>query len=366
MKRINFIIILLCLITFYSCSNDDSEDTTPTTTPINQDSLYFPPIDSANWEVISPNELGWNSNNIIELINFIDLKSTKAFIILKDGKIALEWYGNGEDINSNLQWNSAGKTLNSYMIGIAQDEGILNINEPSKNYLGNNWSTLTNMQEESITVKHHITMTTGLDFNVQDETCYDPNCLDYLNPPGSFWYYHNAPYTLTQNIVEGALNSSFNQYFNDKLRDKIGMQGTWISFGYFNIYYSNARSMARFGLLNLNKGVWETTPIIRSENYFNEMTNTSQTHNKSYGYLWWLNGKESFRAPGSTLEFPSLLIPNAPDDTIAALGRDDQKLYVIPSKNMVVVRLGDNTGTPVLGPSSFDNKLWEKINLVIN
>jgi len=144
------------------------------------------------------------------------------------------------------------------------------------------------------------------------------------------------------------------------------MQGTWINLGYNRVYFSNARSMARFGLLNLIKGIWGDNLILNDLNYFSEMTNASQDINKAYGYLWWLNGKESFRGSGSAFEFSGKLIPNAPDDLFAGLGKNDQKFYVVPSKNLVVVRLGNNAGETVLGPSRFDNELWEHINLVAN
>ena len=59
-------------------------------------------------------------------------------------------------------------------------------------------------------------------------------------------------------------------------------------------------------------------------------------------------------------------IPEAPSELIAGLGAFDQKLYLIPSKNLVIVRLGDDAGESQLGPSSFDNQLWEKLNAYID
>jgi len=123
--------------------------------------------------------------------------------------------------------------------------------------------------------------------------------------------------------------------------------------------------MARFGLLMHNKGVWNGSTIV-SESYFNEMTNKSQDINKSYGYLWWLNGKENVVGTTSTEGLPGPLVPNAPNDMIAALGANDQKIYVVPSKELVVIRCGETAGEMQLGPSSFDNELWSKINAVIN
>ncbi len=62
------------------------------------------------------------------------------------------------------------------------------------------------------------------------------------------------------------------------------------------------------------------------------------------------------------MEFSGALIPNAPEDLIAGLGKNDQKLYIVPSQGLVIVRMGDIAGKTTLGPSSFDNELWAKIN----
>ncbi len=95
------------------------------------------------------------------------------------------------------------------------------------------------------------------------------------------------------------------------------------------------------------------------------MTTISQNINNSYGYLWWLNGKSSFMLPTTQTVFDGAMIPNAPNDMIMGLGANDQKMYIIPSKNMVVVRLGNQAGDATYSLSSFDNVLWEKINQVI-
>lgn len=364
MKPMLISLLTLIATLLFSCSTETIEAQIE---PIITDSeFYFPPINSEVWETISIEELNWNVSAQQPLFDLLEETGTKSFIILKNGRMAIEAYFNGATAADNNPWNSAGKTLTAFTMGIAQEEGFLNINNSSSYYLGSNWSNLTFEQESNITVRNHLTMTTGLDYTVMNSNCTDADCLNFLNDSGSFWYYHNAPYTLTQNIIEGATNTSFPSYFNSKLKDLIGMQGAWISVGFNNIYFSNARSMARFGLLNLNNGIWENTPILNDIDYFNEMTNTSQSLNDSYGYLWWLNGKTSLRVPGSTQQFSSELIPNAPDDLIAGLGKNDQKLYIVPSLNLVVIRMGDNAGETLLGPSSFDNNLWEKISALIN
>lgn len=362
MRTSFFYRMLILILVVVSCSSSD--DGTTTTNPGNSD-LYFPPIGSSEWDTQSISDLNWNEAALNPLLDFLENSNTRAFIILSKGHIITENYFNGADSNTSHPWFSAGKTLTAFMTGIAQEEGFLNLSDSSADYLGQGWTLLTETDENNITVLDHLRMTTGLDYTL-DFTCTDKECLDYLNPSGTFWYYHNAPYTLTQSIISNAINSPFETYFNTKLRDPIGMQGLWVPLGYNNFYFSNARSMARFGLLCLNEGLWDEEVILGDTNYFKDMTSTSQNLNKAYGYLWWLNGKESFRIPASTTEFNGLLIPNAPDDLIAGLGANDQKLYVIPSKDLVIVRLGGDGGSGELGPSGYDNELWSYLSALID
>ena len=124
--------------------------------------------------------------------------------------------------------------------------------------------------------------------------------------------------------------------------------------------------MARFGILALNNGKWDNQQII-NESFFNESISTSQNINPSYGYLWWLNGKKSFTLPGEQTVNPGFLVPNAPADMYAAMGANDQRIYVIPSKKMVVIRMGDGADptNSNIAISGFDNELWGKINAFI-
>jgi CubicO group peptidase (beta-lactamase class C family) len=100
----------------------------------------------------------------------------------------------------------------------------------------------------------------------------------------------------------------------------------------------------------------------------NDCITTSQAINPSYGYLWWLNGKTSYMVPGGQTVYTTALIPNAPSDTYAAMGAEDQRIYVVPSKNMVIIRMGNasDPANPNFALSGFDNELWGKINAVIN
>lgn len=354
--------LLLPLVLFLACKKDSgTNDPAPPS-----DTAYFPPLTGSEWQTTSMVSLGWNETQLNELYTYLQQKNTKAFIILKNGRMVAEKYFGSFTADSLWYWASAGKTVTALLTGIAQQEGLLSINHATSQYLGAGWTSLPASKEQSITIRNQLTMTTGLDDAVTpDNDCTAPACLVYKADVGTRWAYHNAPYTLLAKVLEKASGTSYNNYFQQKIRDKIGMNGTWIYAGYNNVYYSNARSMARFGLLLLNKCKWEQTTILSDTNYFNAQINTSQNLNPSYGYLTWLNGKTNYMLPTVQYVFPGMLTPNAPSDMYAALGKNDQKVYVVPSQKLVVVRMGESAGNVQLAVSSFDNELWGKLKAVI-
>lgn len=323
--------------------------------------LYFPPLTGNTWQITTPESLGWCTNRIDSLYTLLETNKTKAFIILKDGKIVLEKYFGNFTQDSIWYWASAGKTVTAFLTGVAQQQGLLNINDSSSKFLGKGWTSASPEKEGLITIKHQLTMTTGLDYNVPDQDCKSPSCLKYKSDAGSFWYYHNATYLLLQDVIARASNQTFQQYTNQQLNLKTGMSSGWFN----GILYSKPRSMARFGLLMLNKGVWAGDSLLKDMNYYQQMMNTTQQHNLSYGYLWWLNGKTSYKLPGTTLTFNGKLCSTAPNDLVSGLGKNDQKLYIWPSRNIVVIRMGDaaTDNSPV--PVVFDIALWDELSKVM-
>lgn len=323
--------------------------------------LYFPPNGSNEWETIDPASLGWCQDNIDALYTFLEDQNTKGFIVLKDGKIVLEQYFNGQTQEDSWYWASAGKTLTAGLIGIAQEENLLDITDKTSDYLGQGWTNAPLAKEDLITIWHQLSMTSGLDDGVTDPHCTDPNCLEYLADAGTRWAYHNGPYTLLTDVLENASGQTLNQYANQKILSPTGMSGLYLPQGYNRVFFSTARSMARYGLLILNQGTWDTTPVIADTNYLNEMINTSQNLNEAYGYLWWLNGKDSFMIPQSQIVFDGTFMPNAPEDLVAGLGADGQFLNVIPSQNLVLVRMGEApNNTPV--PFTLNDDIWGYMN----
>ncbi|MCX6231416.1 MAG: serine hydrolase [Bacteroidetes bacterium] len=328
--------------------------------------LYFPPAsNSANWDTVSPASLGWCVTKIDSLYNFLQQENSKAFIVLKNGKIVLEKYFGSFTKDSLWYWASAGKTLTSFLIGKAQEEGFLSINDTSLKYLGAGWTNETAAQESKIKIRHQLTMTSGLDDGVPDNHCTIDTCLNYLADAGNRWAYHNAPYTLLEKVITTATGQAINTYTFSKLKLKTGIGGLWVMSDYDNVFFSTPRNMARFGLLFENRCIWNTDTMMYDTAYIRQMTTTSQSFNLSYGYLWWLNGKASFMAPGTQLVFNGSYAPHAPVDMFAGIGKNGQIVCVSKSKGLVVVRMGDQPTNFGEVPFLFCDQVWEKLNTVM-
>ncbi len=332
--------------------------------------LYFPPNESAIWEERPLAELGWDQQALADMLAWLPTQDTRAFLILKDGKLVIEEYwgskltGVGEmDQNSFWYWASAGKTLTAALIGLAEEDKLLKIKDPTQKYLGKGWTAMADKEEKKIRLVHHLSFTTGLDDSVENLDDFSPEKLKFLAKPGTRWSYHNATYTLLQQTLVKASGLDFQSFYKEKLGNRIGMKGFWQSSGMENIFYSDARSMARFGLLLLAEGKWNGETLF-SGDFLEKMTLSSQSLNPSYGYLTWLNGKKSYKMPGSQVVINDSLTPLAPADMYLALGENGQFLMVIPSQNMVIVRMGGAPGDhPV--PDFLVRQIWDRFSKVI-
>jgi CubicO group peptidase (beta-lactamase class C family) len=324
-------------------------------------STYFPPLSGQQWDTVSPAVLNWCQPRIDSLYDFLDAHHTKGFIVLKGGKIVLEKYFGSYTIDSIHYWASAGKSLAAALTGIAQEKGFININNPVYQYNGSGWSNAPSAKENLITVKHLLSMTSGLNDSPPSPCTNEDSsksCLTYLADAGMRWAYHTGAYLQVHKIISNATGQNFNLFTTTNLGAQIGLNGLWVN----GVYYSKTRDMARFGLLALNNFIWNNDTIIHDGVYKNDMKATSQNFNLAYGYLWWLNGQSSFMLPGLQFVFPGTLLSNGPTDMYAALGKNDQKIYIVPSQNLVVIRTGDAAYSSQLSITVFDNEMWGYID----
>jgi hypothetical protein len=233
----------------------------------------------------------------------------------------------------------------------------LDIEQPTSDFLGPGWTVAAPEKEILIKLRHNLSMTTGLADN-EDLSCLEPECLEYFVDAGERWSYMSQGSRLLNDVLEEVYGTPLNLLTANIIGNPIGMGGFWFDY----VRWSTTRDMARFGLFALSDGAWDGDTLISDQGFVQAMTSPSQDLNLSYGYLWWLNGQESHMLPGLEFVLPFGLIDTAPEDMYAALGKNDQKIYVIPSMDMVVVRTGDPGQEIQLGPSGYDTDLWAYIS----
>lgn len=317
-------------------------------------SLAFPT--ASDWPSVEPSAAGWNAATLEEASAYAEQSRSTAFIVAVGGKILLERYYGGADASLTRDVASVQKSVMAVLAGVAVDRQLLSLDETVTSVLGAGWSNAPAEAEAAITVRHLLTMTSGLDEK-----------LEYAAPAGTAWLYNNDAYYRVRLVLEQKAGRGIDALAKEWLFDRIGMRDSAFrarrerdTKGLAVVgLQTTARDMARFGLLVLARGSWEGAAIVPAA-FLDAAGSTSQPHNEAYGYLFWLNGTGTLRLPPS-IATAGPLVPAAPADAVAALGKGDQKIYIVPSERLVVVRQGEAADEDRYALSSFDNALWSRI-----
>lgn len=322
---------------------------------------YFPGED---WEAIGAASSGIDLKAMNAALEYAGDSNSSGVVIVWHGKILAERYFTpparpqyrksitGQDAHGGTIEDVAStqKSVTSFLVGVAVSRGIVDIDQPVSTYLGTGWSSAEPGAESSILVQHLLTMTSGLDKSLQFQV-----------PPGSRWQYNTNAYAVLVKLLEKVTGTGIDELTRSWLSGPIGMKDSrwgarsWIRAGQdANTvgFQTTARDLARFGILMLHQGIWQGKDLIPGKAYLAQSRKPSQDLNPAYGYLWWLNG-QPVRRNGKT-EAPSM-IPSAPDDLYAAQGALGRKLYVVPSMDLVVSRLGDAP------PEDFNEAFWSRL-----
>jgi CubicO group peptidase (beta-lactamase class C family) len=324
-------------------------------------SLYFPPSDGSPWQSVRPVEAGFDSAALASALDWAGTQESFGIVVLWRGRIVAERYWAGWTSNTRGPLFSAGKSITSALVTQMIAEGKLSLDTSVSAILGAGWSRATT-GESAITVRHLMAMASGLN-----------DSLQRVVAPGATFYYNNPAYYQLFGVLSEVSGLTVPQLAASRIFTPIGMTRALAientdtgEPGY--VFAASARDFARFGLLLQAGGRWNGAPVLTDSAALRQSRQYAGTDNLSYGWLWWLNGGASHRTPGPYLLPTNAgpLIPSAPSDLVAALGLDDKKLYLVPSRELVIVRLGDRA--PVAGPgspeagSSFDNEFWTRLS----
>lgn len=356
------------LLALTACGGSGAAPTSPAPppggiVPVNPRTLpaYFPPLTGAAWDTLAPITLGYDTTALNAALDWAGTQQSTAVVILWRGRIIAERYWRGWTPTTDSIIASAGKSVVGALVGEYVRQGRIGLDSTVTRYLGAGWSR-SPTTESRITVRHLLGMMSGLD-----------DSLRLVAQPGIRFYYNNPAYYQLFGVLAAAGGTSVQASSRALLFDRIGMStASWrlnIDTGEPGLVLScSARDMARFGLLALNRGRWNGAQVLADSAWFAASSQAAPPDNPGYGFLWWLNGGATYRTPGPYL-LPTVtgpLIRSAPPDLIAALGKGDKKIYVIPSLELVVVRHGNEAdvapGNP-LAVSAFDEQWWQRLKL---
>lgn len=317
---------------------------------------YVPPPGDA-WETITPAKAGFDAAKLDAVSAFVEQSSSTTFMMLYDGRIVVEKYWAGSTATTLRDIASAQKSISSLMVGAAVASGAFGLDDTLTSILGDGWSNGTPADEAGITVRHILTMTSGLTAN-----------LEHAAAPGAAWLYNTDAYHRLDLVLAQKTGKSLQDFTRAALFDPIGAGASaWTRRAFqkdakgvpINALEMNARDMARVGLLVARDGSWKDRAVVPSS-YLALALAPSQSLNTSYGFLFWLNGQSNLLVPPSAPK-AGMLIPSAPEDVVAALGAGDQKIYVSRASRLVVVRQGDAAGGASAALSGWDDQLWQRI-----
>jgi len=276
---------------------------------------------------------------------------TTAVLILKNGQLVAERYAHGVGVNTPVLGFSATKSITNALLGILVRQGKLDMNQPAAFAA---WADPVDSRH-AITPDQLLRQTSGLDM-YQDNSGFDRNTrMMYLerdmagfamssrllHPPGTQWAYADGNFILLSRLVRDAVGGTAHDvaaFAQRELFGPLGMQhavlefdatGTPLGSSYF---LATGRDWARFGQLYLNDGMAGNQRILPPGWVKYSATQTLDT---GYGAGFWVNG-----VPGNAPWGGLWGMPNVPKDAFFAMGFMGQHVVVVPSEQLVVVRLG--------------------------
>lgn len=351
-------ILLVAAVLAVGCSDDgddgastagaDSDATTttepgPTTTTTEPDLRVWP---DDSWASITADEAGIDPSALDALAADAEANGSRCLAVTADGQLVQDWYWQGSDELAESEAWSVTKSITATLVGIAQDEGHLDIDQPASDFI-TEWQ---GTPSEAVTIRNLLSNDSGrfhdnaTDYGqmavlAPDKTAFSID-LAQQHDPGTVWAYNNSAIQTLEAVLERATGVPVDEYAVDVLFEPIGMSSdmTFDSAGNtltFMGMQASCLDMARFGLLYLRDGEWDGEQVISAE-YVAEATEPSQDLVPRYGFLWWLLGGEG----GETAAGQGDTGSGGPVG-YAALGLGDQVMAVYPDQGLVVTRMGD-------------------------
>ncbi len=281
----------------------------------------------------TPEEAGFSSEKLAQAKALYDSLNAAAFLIIYDGKVLASW----GDVTRRYMCHSVRKSLLSALYGIYVKDGILDLNKTLAELNIDDKDTLTETEKEA-TIRDLLKARSG----VYHPAAYETVSMKARRPKrGSykrdeFWYYNNWDFNALGTIFEQETGADIFVAFKNRIADPLQMEDYRLMDGYHHLEPENsshpaypfrmsARDLARFGLLFLRQGLWNSKQIISKEWIKESTTAYSKSDDRGggYAYLWWISG-----------DFKDL-------GMYSARGFGGHIIAAVPGANMVIVQRVD-------------------------
>lgn len=340
-----------------ACSGGDDTPGDEADSAESADAVVFP---GDEWSRGEAEELGFDPAALEAVAARAEEAGSNCLVVVRDGEIAGEWYWNGTDASTPQEVFSVTKSITSTLVGIAEAEGHLDIDDPAAEYI-DAWA---GTPSEAVTVRNLLSNDSGRQWSAAIDYGQLPGQVDMDTfatglgqdaPPGETWAYNNAAIQTLDVVVREATGEDTHAYAADRLFAPVGMDDSEMTTDAsgntrtFMGLQSTCEDLARFGYLFLRGGEWDGTQVVPGDWVEAAVGQPSQELTSAYGFLWWLNRPGRMADPaqatgagegGDDGDEQSQMVPGAPEDMFFALGLGDQIVAVDPGSETVVVRLG--------------------------
>jgi CubicO group peptidase (beta-lactamase class C family) len=324
----------------------------PSSPRVNQDTMAWPMGDVSKDSILENVQYDLIDAALDEAFNEPDPEhplNTHAVLAIYDNKIIGERYASGFNKASRLMGWSMTKSITNALVGILVQEGKLDLQQAAP------VAAWKNDNRSSITLNHLMQASSGLSWS---ESYFSPTAdfhrmfiksddkggyaasKKLVHEPGTVFQYSSGTTNIISKIIRLTVgDSAYHKFPYEKLFYRIGMRHVIMepdAFGSFvasSYSFASARDWGRFGLLYLNDGIWNGERVLPEGWVKYSVTPAPAADLGRYGAQWWLNAGDSNNS--QLRKYPEL-----PTDTFWADGFEEQYVMVIPSKKLVLVRLG--------------------------
>ena len=363
-RRSVLALVLLVALAAAACGDAGDEpaeaDGEPATTTTSRVDSAFP---SPEWPEVDPGEAGFDPASLDDAVAIAEATGSHCLAVTRHGELVGEWAFGDFGPDDSMAWFSMTKSLMAVLVGMAQTDGLLDIDDAASDYL-ESWQ---DTESEDVTIRNLLANDSGRAWSpaidsdlvrAGDATAYAIG-LGQDHEPGELWAYNQSAIQALEGILDAALAGTGRDpvgYAEERLIEPLGLSGDWATDSAGNLtgyigYTGTCDDALRLGHLALNLGEWDGEQLVDADFMEQATRRPSQDLEQAYGLLWWRNTDGGWLDQDGVQQESGLAFPGEPIDSFSARGAGGQAAIVFPSDGVVIARLSpivpDQEGDPL-------------------